>query len=299
MSNVNATDLDYWYWNCFNHTGSYILDYIMKFEDQFRLTKKCNDSSHITSGCITEPDDLYRIYVSSENDLKDILQGFSTFYDVDKFNKFSFLIRDLIDELTRKRWPERDPYEDDYYFTTDDNAIVDDDLSYFTCDSCEYVKPNSTEARMVIQWLILFKVCYNNTIDLEDIDDFNFAYDEVKKDFHLFIWLKDNTVSRHFVFENSSEKSILDISYWNEVEGLSKMKTFDLPLKTVVSEINKDEEDDTDTTDSAQDNGKSINKDGFGVIDSLALIKPTERKRDKRKKLLKMILMYQMMNNQK
>lgn len=293
-----ATDRDYW--NCFKHNGSYILDYIMKFEDQFRLTKEYNDSSIITSGYITEPDDLYRIHVFSENDLKDILREFSTFYDVDKFDKFSLVIRDLIDRLTRKRWPERDPYADDYYFTTDDNTIVEDDLSYFTSDSCKYVKPNSTEARMVIQWLILFKVCHNNnTIELENIDDFNFAYDKVKKDFHLFIWLKDNTVSRHFVFENSSEKLILDISYWNEAEGLSKMKTFDLPFKTVTSEINKDEEDDTDTTDSAQDNGKSINKDGFRVIDYSTLNKPTERKRDKRKKLLKMMLMYQMMNNQK
>lgn len=296
MKSMYATDRDYW--NCFKHNSSYILDYIMKFEDQFRL-KKYNDSSLITSGYITEPNDLYRILVFSENDLKGILLEFSTFYDVDKFDKFSLLIRDLIDRLTRKRWPERDLYAEDYYFTTDDNAIVDDDLSYFTSDSCKYVKPNSTEARMVTQWLILFKVCYDITIDLEDIDDFNFAYDEVKKDFHLFIWLKDNTVSRHFVFENSSEKSILNILYWSEAKSLSKMKTFDLPLKTVASEINKDEEDDTDTTDSAQDNGKSINKDGFRVIDYSALNKPTERKRDKRKKLLKMMILYQMMNKNK
>jgi len=44
---------------------------------------------------------------------------------------------------------------------------------------------------------------------------------------------------------------------------------------------------------------KNHNQNGFGSIDSLAQIKPTEQKSDKRKKLLKMMLIYQMMNNSK
>lgn len=242
MPDDNVKDL---YWQYFNCSGSYVLDYIIKFETQFRLTKIYDNNAHIASGCITEPNELYRIYVSSDNDLIDILFGFALDIDVDKFNGFSDLIEDLITELTRNRYPDRFSYEDDYYFVIDDTtrtigAKVSDNLETFTNGFCEYVKPNSPEARMVIQWLILFKLCYNSSIDLEDINNFIFAYDEVKKDFHLFIWLKGNTNSRHFVFEKSDERrSILDITYWNEKEVVPKLKTFDLPLNTIVSEINK------------------------------------------------------------
>lgn len=242
MPDDNVKDLYQQYFNC---NGSYILDYMMKFENRFRLTKIYDSNAQIASGSITEPNELYRIYVSSKDDLKDILFGFAlTDVDEDKFNDFSNLIEDLITKLTRKRYPNRAPYEDDYYFVVDDTTRtmgdkVSDNLETFTYGFCEYVKPNSPEARMVIQWLILFKVCIINLIDLEDIDDFYFAYDKDKKDFHLFILLKGITTSRKFIFKKSDERSILDIAYWNEKEVIPKLKTFGLPLDTIVSEINK------------------------------------------------------------
>lgn len=243
MPDDNVANLYNQYFNC---SDSYILDYIMKFEDQFRLTKIYNNSTHMTNGNITEPNELYRIYVSSENDLKDILFGFAL-NDVDKykFEEFSDLIEDLITKLTRKRYPDRDPYKDDYYFATDDDTRVDDKLERFTNEFCNYIKPNSPEARMVIQWLILFKLCYLSSINLEDIYDFTFAYDDTdKENFHLFIWInnwiKNRSESRHFVFKKSDKRSILDIVYWNEEkEDVPKLKTFDLPLRIAVSEIIK------------------------------------------------------------
>lgn len=241
MSNVSIDP----YWQYFNCSDSYVLDYIMKFETRFGFTKLYNSSIGVVRGYVIEPNNLYRICVSSENDLKDILQGFfiPVLYDDDRFDEFSDLIEDLITKLTRKRYPNRDPYKDDYYFASDDDTRVDDKLERFTNEFCNYIKPNSTEARMVIQWLILFKVCLNNSIDLEDINDFYFAYDKVKEDLHIFIWIKNQSSSRHFVFEISHEKSILNIScwnekYWDEKETLPRMKTFDLPLSTIVSEIN-------------------------------------------------------------
>ena len=242
MTDVDVAVLYKQYFNC---NESYVLDYIMKFEDKFRLTSIYNSRTHAASGFITEPNELYRVYVSSENDLKDISRGFFTLSDVDKFDEFSDLIKDLIYKLTRKRDPDKDPYKDDYYFATDDDTRIDDDLNRFANEFCKYVKPNSTEARMIIQWLVLFKVCYINSIDLEDIKDFYFAYDTSKEYFHLFVWIKNQSKPRYFVFEKSPrDKSILDVFYWNEKdwneeEATSKLKTFDLPLTTAVSEINK------------------------------------------------------------
>lgn len=241
MSDINIADICKQYFNC---NDSYILDYIIKFEEQFRLTQIYNNNINTDRRYIAEPNELYRIHISSQNDLNDILRWFFIQADITKFDEFSDLIEDLITKLTRKRYPDRDPYKDDWYFATDDDTRVDDKLERFTNEFCEYIKPNSIEARMVIQWLILFKICYNGSIDLEDIDNFIFAYDTDKDDSHLFIWEKNQSKPRHFIIENSSQKSIVDIAYWNEKdwneeEATDKLKTFDVPLTTAISEINK------------------------------------------------------------
>ncbi len=238
---------------------------------------------------------IFKIVVNNESELKTNLKYLeidddSEYTTSTAFEKFAEELKDITNNII----PSAGVRDTEWYFTSSDGCVEDYVSRHLDNPLTKYYIPRLLESRFAVAWVVIYKLCKVHKLDRTKIENLVFYY-YPRKDFVRIVITIDGKDYK-FGFADARNKNVFDMFWWHDCTTCNAADSGCIY-------ISKDEEDDTDTTSKEEIkdgfDGKIINQDGFITYDSLALNKPTEQKRDKSKKLLKMMLMYQMMNGQK
>lgn len=235
----------------FKRDMSYIIEYILKHKYELIHDRRYHTKDPVPQ-YVSEPNELYRLIITTENDIESILKGLLSHVESNSFKEFSSVVENIICRLIEKMRGEKYDGEEEisnteWYFMNADEDYGRDSLytlHKFEEDS-SYFRPNTVCARMVIKWIALYMIVQKtNSIDsMDDIDDFSFTYDEYNKTIRLFIWTRDQHQQLQFLYKQPYHHNVLNVTNWEPVWSADEEKdkdiseSFGLPLSTIVSEI--------------------------------------------------------------
>ena len=153
--------------------------------------------------------DIFKVYVKDLEDLKINMSELNCNGNTieEKFDEFEFNLEQII----HYTFTDLQKRGSRFYFIGD-NGSKSDNVEYN--DIVKYYKPNLSESRMVLTWVVIYKLCKKYNLDRTKIKALSVLYHH-KFDL-LSILMKIDGVDYEFRLPHAKDKSILNLFSWHD-----------------------------------------------------------------------------------